>query len=1135
MKLSLISFCLGLILSGAAFAQTVAETPPKDRPPQLTLSLDHNRDEVINGLRLSPDESILFTWDDRQVRTWDMLTGKSLKTVVSLSNEAFRPERIEDVRVAKRRGQLLISKHSGLVAIGLDRLHDDNVAEKSVFEYLRLSRFVYDETRDRVYAAVDASAYGFSIKELDIDKESFNEGVRVTLVDRPQKHSVVIEPRQMELRADGRIFVSYGALGGGFVIVNPETGVIDHRHASAQPDVERGYYAGPDDTVICTWREGAFARIQVLGGADFGVLRETRVVVGERAGLPVFSEAGSYDPKTGRLLLTVWRHAPIMLDFASLNPVVAPRPSNEPVELSNGMESLYVASRDEWLVAAVNRVVGYDPARRKVTRNFGVAAMTVDRLVASPTGREWLVMDAIRGSVTRVRLHVGGVEVTQGQDSGVIDGAGVAYSPDGTRIAIKSNATGDGVAVMERDRFPVAERVLKPRDSARWSSGWNNLYYSPDGRLIASHGSYLVSVLNQQGDVVFSKNFGRHIGGQRHELATFSPDCRTLIAVTPGPALTAYDIASGKELWTQKTADHSSLLFYVGDDVFASYSGRDLEYRSSADGQVLFTTSFHAHRTEFARAISPDRKLLAVNDGNFVRVFDAETGDEVFAQWTSRRLTALTFLADNRTLVGAGEDQLQRLWDVKEKRELATLALFKGNTDWVLSTPDLRFDGAEAALGQLYLVKSGAVLPLESMFEKLHTPRLAASLFDAEAPVPAPVDVNALAFAPVARIELLDGARNLTVEDDVEAKTSASSRVRVRVNAVAKQSQVAEIRLYQNGKLVQATTRNLTVEDDEPMDGESAKTFELELTPGENLFRAVAINAQRTESAPAELAVVYAPAKTDPGTVAGSTGGGGLRLHVLIVGINAYKNPRHRLNYAVADANAIGERLRERASGIFTDVRVTSLIDTQADKAGITGALRAVAAEAGARDVFVFYYAGHGVMSGDGGAAGDFFLVPYDVTQLYGADEQLAAKALSSKELLEFSKTIPAQKQLFLLDACQSAGALQTVAMRGAAEEKAIAQLARSSGTHWITASGSEQFATEFDQLGHGAFTYALLDGLLGKGDNGDGRVTVNELKAWLESQVPELTHKYKGTPQYPASYGYGQDFPVGVVTAAAN
>jgi uncharacterized caspase-like protein len=161
----------------------------------------------------------------------------------------------------------------------------------------------------------------------------------------------------------------------------------------------------------------------------------------------------------------------------------------------------------------------------------------------------------------------------------------------------------------------------------------------------------------------------------------------------------------------------------------------------------------------------------------------------------------------------------------------------------------------------------------------------------------------------------------------------------------------------------------------------------------------------------------------------------------------------------------------------------------------------------------------------------EFFLVPHDVLQLYGADDALRQKGLSSAELLELSKLMPAQKQLFILDACQSAGALTTVAMRGAAEEKAIAQLARSSGTHWLTASGSEQFATEIAQLGHGAITYALLEGLAGRADTGDGRVTVNELKAFLESEVPEITQKHKGTPQFPSSYGFGQDFPVVIMT----
>ncbi|MEO1097759.1 MAG: hypothetical protein AAFX57_08390 [Bacteroidota bacterium] len=58
------------------------------------------------------------------------------------------------------------------------------------------------------------------------------------------------------------------------------------------------------------------------------------------------------------------------------------------------------------------------------------------------------------------------------------------------------------------------------------------------------------------------------------------------------------------------------------------------------------------------------------------------------------------------------------------------------------------------------------------------------------------------------------------------------------------------------------------------------------------------------------------------------------------------------------------------------------------------------------------------------------------------------------------------------------------MASRGVSKEKAIAQLARSTGTFCMTASGSEQFPVEFKSLGHNAFTYALLEGLSGSADS---------------------------------------------------
>lgn len=42
--------------------------------------------------------------------------------------------------------------------------------------------------------------------------------------------------------------------------------------------------------------------------------------------------------------------------------------------------------------------------------------------------------------------------------------------------------------------------------------------------------------------------------------------------------------------------------------------------------------------------------------------------------------------------------------------------------------------------------------------------------------------------------------------------------------------------------------------------------------------------------------------------------------------------------------------------------------------------------------------------------------------------------------------------------------------------------------------------------------------------------ITINGLKNYLQVQVPDLMKKYSCTPQYPASYGLGDDFPVDVV-----
>jgi len=89
--------------------------------------------------------------------------------------------------------------------------------------------------------------------------------------------------------------------------------------------------------------------------------------------------------------------------------------------------------------------------------------------------------------------------------------------------------------------------------------------------------------------------------------------------------------------------------------------------------------------------------------------------------------------------------------------------------------------------------------------------------------------------------------------------------------------------------------------------------------------------------------------------------------------------------------------------------------------------------------------------------------------------------------------------------------------------------VARSTGTHWMAASGSSETAKEFGQLGHGAFTYVLLQALKGQA-LANKMITVNGMKIFLQIQVPELVKKYGSNNQYPASYGFGNDFPVEII-----
>ena len=429
--------------------------------------------------------------------------------------------------------------------------------------------------------------------------------------------------------------------------------------------------------------------------------------------------------------------------------------------------------------------------------------------------------------------------------------------------------------------------------------------------------------------------------------------------------------------------------------------------------------------------------------------------------------------------------------------ELARIVIFS-ESEFLVITPEGRFDGTQEVIKNLYYSKGMEILPLELYYEKYYTPGLLQTILNQEEIIEI-TSISTLKLPP--KVTFTSHSLETTVK---EAQLSAQVEL--------SEGELREVLLYHNGKLIQTL--------DQPDDINNLR-FNVTLSPafdGENYFGLKAINTEGTESKPATMTIKY-----------GGTFSVKPTLYMLTVGINNYINPKYNLNYANSDANSFEESIKNGAYSIFENVESYSIRNEEATKENIINRLNETKSKMKEQDMFIFYYAGHGVMSQSENGKESYFLVMHDIPRLYDNHSQLESKGISQAELKELSTDMVARKQVFVLDACQSGGALELMAARGVSEEKAIAQLARTTGTFWLAASGSEQYATEFEKLNHGVFTYAIIEGLSGKADGGnkDGSITIKELSAYIENRVPELSQEYKGKPQFPNGYGFGQDFPI--------
>lgn len=485
-----------------------------------------------------------------------------------------------------------------------------------------------------------------------------------------------------------------------------------------------------------------------------------------------------------------------------------------------------------------------------------------------------------------------------------------------------------------------------------------------------------------------------------------------------------------------------------------------------------------------------DEYVIAAGEDRIIRIIALESGRVV--QELSGHKTEITTLKLNKEetiLISQSIDGIIKFWDLEKGKEFFE-HIHIGESDWMARAPSGHFSGTAEALNRVNFVQGTETFSPEQFIEKYYRPDLLKKALGKHSTLQ-----NELEKAPLNTVKIV----GLKMDEGKKALI----KVKVKDNGAG----INEIKLMHNGKRVTINKEKHSQE----ANAEILYSDTFDLVAGNNLFTVTSFNHSRFESKPANIEI-FSDASHKSAT-----------LHLLSIGINKYKNNSLSLNFAKDDASGFVELISEGTKGLFSGFKLYQLYDEEATQQNILDTLDKISHQASLHDVFIFFYAGHGSMS-----ESKFYILPTESLRAYD-EKELAKSGISDQMLQQKLQKIQALKQIIILDACHSGGSVEMLATRGSQDERAILQLARSAGIHVLASAGSEQTAKEVSDLKHGVFTYVLLKALSGEADGSpqDGKVTVYELKSYLDDQVPVLNEKYSGKAQYPYTFSQGQDFPV--------
>lgn len=243
------------------------------------------------------------------------------------------------------------------------------------------------------------------------------------------------------------------------------------------------------------------------------------------------------------------------------------------------------------------------------------------------------------------------------------------------------------------------------------------------------------------------------------------------------------------------------------------------------------------------------------------------------------------------------------------------------------------------------------------------------------------------------------------------------------------------------------------------------------------------------------------------------------KLWILLVGVNEYQEPSlPSLRYPALDCQGLGEALSSATQG-FPNKEVIVHHDFAAKPPtlqSIRRSLQQIVSQSQSQDSILLYFSGHGVLEPNTQQA---VLCLADTRK-----EDLLATGLGMQELVGILGASRANQQLLCLDTCHSGDMRLLGGNRGSARDGNISETflnpttqmmdilrqraSQSKGFCALLSCDQGQQSWEFPELGHGVFTYYLMQGLLGEAADSHGVIEADGLYKYVYRQTLQYIDK---------------------------